>query len=518
MRGVLAGIVVMLGGLTLAPAAQAAVTIGPPTRTVPESGMVSFTLSRSSAAVPAPPITGSATATVRFGRAGDTAGCPADVTVTPADPECDVTVEVPAPAPIGSGAATATVAVVADVLHEGDESITATLTQVTGDTVGMPASAVASITDDDPVPTITIGSASAPEGTGSAASPLDVPVTLSGRSAKAVGVGYDISAGSASAQDVSLASGTLTIPAGEATGSIPLRLVADALDEDDETVTVTLRDPAGATLGSASAAVQTIADDDAAQLSVADVVATEGTGATGFFSFTVSLSTPSAKTVGVRFTTADASATAPADYTATTGTISFPPGETRRSFRVGIVGDAAPETGEFFLVRLEQPVGAGIGRGSAFAGILDDDGRPPTAAGAATPGATSPGGAVGKPAGGADVTAPKARLSRLVLRRPSLLRSTLTCPAAETSCRATVTVFTVPAPRGRVKRLRRELQLARRTFTVRGGERRTVSLRIPATFVKLLRQAKRTEVQGFAVIRDAAGNVGTAQARGILRP
>ncbi len=72
---------------------------------------------------------------------------------------------------------------------------------------------------------------------------------------------------------------------------------------------------------------------------------------------TVSLSTPVAQTVTVDYATADGTATAPADYVATAGTITFLPGETAHTIIVPIVDDSEPEGDETFVVNLSNPSG-----------------------------------------------------------------------------------------------------------------------------------------------------------------
>ena len=514
MRRSFTALTIATAGLWLAPAAQAVVTIGPTAQTVPETGTLSFTLTRPFALG----TTGDASVVVRLGGAGDTARCPADVAVTPAMGACDVTVSVPAGTVVGPGTATVRASIVADALDEADESITATIVSVTADTVGSPASAAATITDDDAAPPISVAPVSGGEGTGPGATTLGVPVRLSAPSGRAVTVGYDLAPGTATAEDVALAPGTLTIPAGQTTGAIPALVVADVIDEDDESFTVTLREPVNATFATTTAktAAATITDDDAARLSVADVVAPEGTNATTPFSFAVTLSTPSSRAVTVPYATDDIGAIAPGDYTAARGILTFAPGQTAQSVRIDVVGDAGVEGDEAFGLALTEPVGAALADATAQGTILDDD-RP--AAVVVTPagtGSTGMGtGAQGAP--GADRSPPKGKLARFVLRR-GVLRSSLSCPATEVRCRATITVFTIPARRGKVRRLRRELKLAARSIMVAGGRRGVVSMRVSAKHLKLLKQAKRTRVRGYAVIRDAAGNVGTAQAPGVLRP
>lgn len=90
-------------------------------------------------------------------------------------------------------------------------------------------------------------------------------------------------------------------------------------------------------------------------------------------SFSVNLSAASAQTVTVNVSTADGTAKAPADYSATNLTLSFAPGETTQSFTVPVVGDTLDENAETFYVFLSQPANATIAQGRGTGTIFNDD-------------------------------------------------------------------------------------------------------------------------------------------------
>jgi hypothetical protein len=102
--------------------------------------------------------------------------------------------------------------------------------------------------------------------------------------------------------------------------------------------------------------------------------------------FTVTLSHPSASAVTVHYATADGSADSPGDYTATSGTVTFPPGSTSQTVVVfnGNEEDpanAAPAESEkkppeTFTVNLSAPVGATIAHGAGVGKIIDDEPAP----------------------------------------------------------------------------------------------------------------------------------------------
>jgi hypothetical protein len=116
-------------------------------------------------------------------------------------------------------------------------------------------------------------------------------------------------------------------------------------------------------------------------LAIGDVSVSEGNGGTTTATFTVTLSAASAATVTVGYATGNGTAIAPGDYASASGTLSFPPGATTRTFTVAVAGDTAVEATETFAVTLSNPVNASIGDGSAVGSIVNDDsaGGPVTA-------------------------------------------------------------------------------------------------------------------------------------------
>jgi hypothetical protein len=77
--------------------------------------------------------------------------------------------------------------------------------------------------------------------------------------------------------------------------------------------------------------------------------------------------------VTVAFATRDGTATAPADYTATSGTLTFAPGQTIKQITIPIAGDLVGEGTETFAVDLSASSGPPIGDSSALVTITDND-------------------------------------------------------------------------------------------------------------------------------------------------
>ncbi len=91
--------------------------------------------------------------------------------------------------------------------------------------------------------------------------------------------------------------------------------------------------------------------------------------------FTVRLSAASQATVTVNYATANGSAKAPADYTATSGTLTFAPGETTKTIAVPIRGDRRDERNEVFFVNLSGASNATISDAQGLGTIIDNDRR-----------------------------------------------------------------------------------------------------------------------------------------------
>ena len=108
-------------------------------------------------------------------------------------------------------------------------------------------------------------------------------------------------------------------------------------------------------------------------LSVADARANEGAAAV---EFEVSLNrtfSGTAHRVTVNYATADGTAKADEDYTATSGSLTFAAGERVKTVRVPILDDAIDEGEETFTLRLSNARGARIGDGEATGTIANAD-------------------------------------------------------------------------------------------------------------------------------------------------
>ena len=106
-------------------------------------------------------------------------------------------------------------------------------------------------------------------------------------------------------------------------------------------------------------------------LNVADARVEEGTDAT--LDFVVTLSRVATGPVTVAYATTDGSATAGADYTTASGTLTFVPGTTEQRVSVPVLNDAVDDGGETLTLTLSNASGAWIEDGTATGTIENSD-------------------------------------------------------------------------------------------------------------------------------------------------
>lgn len=108
-------------------------------------------------------------------------------------------------------------------------------------------------------------------------------------------------------------------------------------------------------------------------LGISTVERPEGNSGTTPFVFNVELSAPSAGPVTVGFSTRNGNAQAGSDYVATSGTLTFAPGELTKQITVQVNGDTTQEDIEVFFVDLANATGAVIGDAEGLGRIFNDD-------------------------------------------------------------------------------------------------------------------------------------------------
>jgi hypothetical protein len=275
--------------------------------------------------------------------------------------------------PAGQTTGTITVLVNGDRLAEPNESFFVTLSNATNAAIA-DGQGVGTILDDEP--RISISDASGMEGN-SGQTPFTFTVSLSAAYDVPVTVAWATADGSATAgSDYLAAFDTLTFAAGETTRTISVAVLGDETFEPSETFRVNLTSAGGALITRA-AGFGTIVNDDSnlPQISISDVSRTEGRRGNSFFTFTVTLSAPSAGQVKVNYATADGTArTSDGDYEGATGTLTFAPGETSKTITIKVKGDNKKEANEtFYLDLFDLSSNALFSKNRGLGTILNDD-------------------------------------------------------------------------------------------------------------------------------------------------
>jgi hypothetical protein len=279
--------------------------------------------------------------------------------------------------------------IIDDLVYEGNEGFTVSLSNPTGGAaLGTQTSSTVTITENEPIPpagNLQFDSATYTAAEGIAGGLVTINVTRTGGDFGMVSVNYATSDGTATAgSDYTLTSGTLDFADGVTNQIITVPILDDGNYEGDETFSITLSNVVGgATLGAQSSAVVTINENDpvpqsgSLQFSGPSYSVNEnGVNAT----ITVTRTGGSFGDVSVNYVTADGTATASTDYTATSGTLNFADGDTTsQSFTIGIIDDADYEGDETFSVTLSNITGgATLGtQTSSQVSISDNDPPPP---------------------------------------------------------------------------------------------------------------------------------------------
>lgn len=443
-----------------APAAHAAVTVSD--ASVPEGGKLAFTVASDGPTLPVQVTTEDGSA-----KAGS---------------DYETKEQTLPPFGLTGGSVVVEVQTSTDADPETDETLKLTATATGEDAV----SGTGTIKNDD-APSLSIGDVTVAENGGSASlAVVSQPISTD------VSVAFATADDTANGTDYAATSGRVTIRAGAGGASIVIPLTDDTVDEEDERLKVTLSAPQGATIAPTIADGEgsvTIANDDGRLVSIGDIGVVEGDGEQTVARFPLQLSGPTFRTVSVAFVTVDGPATAPRDYLARYGAVTFQPGQTMQFVDIAIASDEVKEPDEFFAVLIGQASGARVLRGAAVGAIRDDD---------------------ADPAGNtADTKSPRMKLSRPRLSGSRSIRAQVTCPKGEQRCKGRLVLYATV--RGKERRV------GAKSFSLPGNAARTLRVTIPRSILASARRRGRLAVRGYLVTRDAANNVDTRTARATLR-
>ncbi|MFC2087941.1 Calx-beta domain-containing protein, partial [Bacteroidota bacterium] len=192
-----------------------------------------------------------------------------------------------------------------------------------------------------------------------------------------VSVDYATAGGTAegSGTDYSLPSGTLTISAGDSTGTVSITVVNESIIENDETIIVGLSSPSSnATLGDDSVHTYTIYDND--QTVEVEFVTTGNskTEANVIDTVGIHLNTPNnSKDVTVDYAITGTATGAGSDYTLSQGTATIYSGDTITYLYLNIKNDALYEANETVVLTLSNPKNANLGTNKVYTFTINDN-------------------------------------------------------------------------------------------------------------------------------------------------
>lgn len=279
-----------------------------------------------------------------------------------------------------------TLAAIGDTNFEADETFNLVLGTPTNATLDpLHSTGVATLTNDD-FPILSVTNDSHSEGNSGQTS-YTFTVTLSGPTPNQVTVKYQTQDNSAvDASDYAATSGTLTFAPNTTSQVVTVLVNGDATIEANEEFRLVLSDPSNATFDSGNGiATGAILNDDGPVISIVETQVSHPEGNSGQteFVFTVSITTaPTGSPVTVAYTTQNGtdplhSATAGADYTAVSGTLTFNPGDPlTQTVTVLVNGDGSNEADEDFKLVLSNPANATLLAESSIGTIQNDDAAP----------------------------------------------------------------------------------------------------------------------------------------------
>ena len=182
-----------------------------------------------------------------------------------------------------------------------------------------------------------------------------------------------------SGTDYALANGTLTISAGSTSGTIIIENIADdSLDEENETVIITLSSPSNATLGSDNVHTYTINDNDSAPVVDFNTTNSSGVESVSSAGLTINLSAASGLNVTVDYAVSGTATGSGTDYTLADGTLSISAGEKTGTISItDIVDDVVDEENETVIVTLSNPNNAILGTDIVYTYTINDNDNSP---------------------------------------------------------------------------------------------------------------------------------------------
>lgn len=262
----------------------------------------------------------------------------------------------------GETLASVTLPVIDNALDENNRTLILTLGACTNANKSSPYVHTITIVDDDDLPTVAFALAAQSIAENAAVPSVSVEVRLSAVSGRAVTIPLRVSGTAVKGTDYTLSAETLSIPAGQLSGTVEITVKDNHLDEPDKTAVLSFGTLSNADKGSPNSHTLTIVDDDVAGVLNLSPAAVKTDEKAGSVTLTVDRTGGSDGEAQVKYATVDGTARAGQDYTAQSGTLRWAHGETgAKTITIAIADDGVYEAEESFRVVLSDPSGATLG-------------------------------------------------------------------------------------------------------------------------------------------------------------
>lgn len=223
------------------------------------------------------------------------------------------------------------------------------------------------------VPVLSIADVLASE-TDNASGVATFDLTLTGFSSQPIWVRYATANGTAlGGSDFVTTNGLVFFAPGTTSQQVRIPLVGDLLNEGVESFLLNLANPTNVTLALTRATAIVLDNDPQPEILISDSSFPERDSGNSNATFRIVLSAPSSRPVSVNFATANGTALSGSDYTARSGTVTWPAGTTEQTITVPILGDTVPEPNESLIVILSRPIDGVLNQVTALGIILNDD-------------------------------------------------------------------------------------------------------------------------------------------------
>ncbi len=272
------------------------------------------------------------------------------------------------------------VQVVGDTRVEDDETFSVVLTEASGATIADGLGEATILNDDEEPPTLTLDDVSIIEGNdGTSSATFTVGLSRATEPDEGmISVDFATRDGSATAADDDYlpASGTVRFEPGQTRAEISVDVVGDTRVEDDETFSVVLSNPIGATLADGRGEATILNDDEeTSRIRLIDTPSVAEDA--GIVVVSVERFAGATRAARVTLSASAGTATAGEDFVAASRVLSWDAGETgRKTFELEILDDGLEEDDETVALRLSSPVDSLLVDPAELALVIVDDDTP----------------------------------------------------------------------------------------------------------------------------------------------